>query len=142
MWNVSFEVPKGEIVSIIGANGSGKSTLLNSIAGLLAPSRGTIEFFGERAWPFRIFRIEACFPFWNDIQVWVFLRTLMYLFVIGCKVCWWSSMATVMYFPLFWLILLISLVLLYFPLKCFQYNHQLPLRLRPFCFLKIAKLSL
>jgi branched-chain amino acid transport system ATP-binding protein len=48
LWNVSFEVPKGGIVSIIGANGSGKSTLLNLIAGLLAPSRGTIEFFGER----------------------------------------------------------------------------------------------
>jgi branched-chain amino acid transport system ATP-binding protein len=48
LWNVSFEVNKGEMVSIIGANGSGKSTLLNSIAGLLAPSRGTIEFFGER----------------------------------------------------------------------------------------------
>jgi len=48
LWNVSFEVKKGEMVSIIGANGSGKSTLLNSIAGLLAPSRGTIEFFGER----------------------------------------------------------------------------------------------
>ena len=48
LWNVSFEVHKGEMVSIIGANGSGKSTLLNSIAGLLAPSRGTIEFFGER----------------------------------------------------------------------------------------------
>ena len=48
LWNVSFEVKKGEMVSIIGANGSGKSTLLNSIAGLLEPSRGTIEFFGER----------------------------------------------------------------------------------------------
>ena len=48
LWHVSFEVKKGEMVSIIGANGSGKSTLLNSIAGLLAPSRGTIEFFGER----------------------------------------------------------------------------------------------
>ena len=48
LWNISFEVNKREMVSIIGANGSGKSTLLNSIAGLLAPSRGTIEFFGER----------------------------------------------------------------------------------------------
>jgi branched-chain amino acid transport system ATP-binding protein len=48
LWDVSFEVLKGEIVSIIGANGSGKSTLLNLITGLLAPSRGTIEFFGER----------------------------------------------------------------------------------------------
>jgi branched-chain amino acid transport system ATP-binding protein len=48
LWNVSFEVRPGEIVSVIGANGSGKSTLLNTIAGLLAPSRGTINFFGER----------------------------------------------------------------------------------------------
>jgi branched-chain amino acid transport system ATP-binding protein len=48
LWNVSFEVKKGEMVSIIGANGSGKSTLLNSIAGLLTPSHGIIEFFGER----------------------------------------------------------------------------------------------
>ena len=48
LWNISFEVNKREMVSIIGANGAGKSTLLNSIAGLLVPSRGTIEFFGER----------------------------------------------------------------------------------------------
>ena len=48
VWNVSFEVRQGEIVSVIGANGSGKSTLLNTIAGLLSPSRGTIKFFGER----------------------------------------------------------------------------------------------
>jgi branched-chain amino acid transport system ATP-binding protein len=48
LWNVSFEVRPREIVSVIGANGSGKSTLLNTIAGLLAPSRGTINFFGER----------------------------------------------------------------------------------------------
>lgn len=48
LWNVSLEVRGGEIVSVIGANGSGKSTLLNTISGLLAPTRGTIELFGER----------------------------------------------------------------------------------------------
>ena len=48
LWNVSFEVKQGEIVSVIGANGSGKSTLLNTIAGLMTPSGGTIQFFGER----------------------------------------------------------------------------------------------
>jgi branched-chain amino acid transport system ATP-binding protein len=48
LWNVSFEVRPGELVSVIGANGSGKSTLLNTIAGLLVPSRGAINFFGER----------------------------------------------------------------------------------------------
>ncbi len=47
LWNVSLEVKRGEIVSIIGANGSGKSTLLNTLAGLLKPTRGSVKFLGE-----------------------------------------------------------------------------------------------
>ncbi|MFZ0449306.1 MAG: ABC transporter ATP-binding protein [Desulfatiglandaceae bacterium] len=47
LWDVSLKVTKGKIVSVIGANGAGKSTLLNTISGLLTPSKGTIEFFGE-----------------------------------------------------------------------------------------------
>jgi len=45
---LSVETKQGEITSVIGANGSGKSTLLNTISGILAPTAGTIEFFGER----------------------------------------------------------------------------------------------
>ncbi|MBW1721069.1 MAG: ABC transporter ATP-binding protein [Deltaproteobacteria bacterium] len=48
LWDVSLEVRKGEIVSVIGANGAGKSTLLNTVAGLMRPSEGTIEFNGKR----------------------------------------------------------------------------------------------
>jgi len=48
LWGVSLHVRQGEIVSVIGANGSGKSTLLNAVCGLMAPTRGTIEFFRER----------------------------------------------------------------------------------------------
>ena len=48
LWNVSLEVMEGEIVSVIGANGAGKSTLLNTVSGLLTPTRGTVQFFGER----------------------------------------------------------------------------------------------
>ena len=44
---VSFEVNEGEIVTLIGANGAGKSTTLNTIAGLLKPKTGIIEFQGE-----------------------------------------------------------------------------------------------
>ncbi|MCH3968697.1 MAG: ABC transporter ATP-binding protein [Atopobiaceae bacterium] len=44
---ISFEVNEGEIVTLIGANGAGKSTTLNTVAGLLRPKRGTIEFEGE-----------------------------------------------------------------------------------------------
>lgn len=48
LWGVSLAVEEGKIVSVIGANGSGKSTLLNTVAGLLTPSRGTLEFSGRR----------------------------------------------------------------------------------------------
>ena len=41
--NVSFEIPDGEFVAITGASGSGKSTLLGLIAGLDAPTSGTIR---------------------------------------------------------------------------------------------------
>ena len=44
---ISFEVNEGEIVTLIGANGAGKSTTLNTIAGLLKPRTGSIEFEGK-----------------------------------------------------------------------------------------------
>ena len=44
---VSFEVNEGEIVTLIGANGAGKSTTLNTVAGLLKPRSGAIEFEGH-----------------------------------------------------------------------------------------------
>jgi branched-chain amino acid transport system ATP-binding protein len=42
--NVSLEVGKGELVSVVGANGAGKSTLLKTVAGALHPSKGSIQF--------------------------------------------------------------------------------------------------
>jgi branched-chain amino acid transport system ATP-binding protein len=44
---ISFDVPKGNIVTLIGANGAGKSSTLRTIAGLVKPKSGTIEFEGE-----------------------------------------------------------------------------------------------
>lgn len=44
--NINIEVNKGEIVGIIGRNGSGKSTLLKVIAGITAPSSGTVQTRG------------------------------------------------------------------------------------------------
>ncbi len=43
---VSFDIDEGEIVTLIGANGAGKSTTLGTIAGLLKPDSGSIEFDG------------------------------------------------------------------------------------------------
>ena len=44
---ISFAVPDGQIVTLIGANGAGKSTTLRSVAGLVKPSAGTITWNGE-----------------------------------------------------------------------------------------------
>lgn len=45
--DLSLEVHKGELVSLIGANGAGKTTTLKAISGVLAPSGGRIIFEGE-----------------------------------------------------------------------------------------------
>jgi branched-chain amino acid transport system ATP-binding protein len=44
---VSFEVRKGEVVSLVGSNGAGKSTIIKTIAGLLHPKSGEIYFNEE-----------------------------------------------------------------------------------------------
>ena len=44
--NISFDVPVGKIVTLIGANGAGKSTTLKAISGLVKPKSGTITWDG------------------------------------------------------------------------------------------------
>jgi branched-chain amino acid transport system ATP-binding protein len=44
---ISFEVPEGQIVTLIGANGAGKSTTLRTIAGLVKPASGRIHLQGD-----------------------------------------------------------------------------------------------
>ena len=43
---ISFEVKKGEIVSLIGANGAGKTTTLHTVTGLLRPKQGSVSYKG------------------------------------------------------------------------------------------------
>ena len=45
--NISFNVEKGEIITLIGSNGAGKTTTLHSISNLIKKQGGTIEFKGE-----------------------------------------------------------------------------------------------
>ena len=59
VWDVSLTVEAGQIIAIIGANGAGKSTILRSVAGLMPPSKGRIEFMGKDITGLKPFQIVA-----------------------------------------------------------------------------------
>lgn len=48
LYNVSFNVYKGEVIGVIGTNGSGKSTLLKIVSGALKPTSGHVEIAGRK----------------------------------------------------------------------------------------------
>jgi NitT/TauT family transport system ATP-binding protein len=62
--DVSFSVPSGEFLSIVGPTGCGKSTLLNLAAGLLKPDRGSVEIFGS---PLTGINSFAAYQFQQDV---------------------------------------------------------------------------
>ena len=47
LWDVTLEVPDGEIVALVGANGAGKTTLLKTVSGLLRKQSGSITHDGK-----------------------------------------------------------------------------------------------
>ena len=60
---VSLSVPKGSIVTVLGANGAGKTTILKTISGIIDPQNGSIQFKGEaidRKEPAEIVRRGIC----------------------------------------------------------------------------------
>jgi manganese/zinc/iron transport system ATP- binding protein len=47
LWDVSFEVPQGELVAVVGPNGAGKTTLLKVVMGLMEPAAGRALVYGK-----------------------------------------------------------------------------------------------
>jgi phospholipid/cholesterol/gamma-HCH transport system ATP-binding protein len=45
--NISLEIPKGKVVSVMGGSGSGKTTLLRLMCGQYAVSKGEVEVLGQ-----------------------------------------------------------------------------------------------
>jgi len=57
---VSFDVPKGGIVTILGANGAGKTTVLKTVSGVMDPQKGNVVFEGneiQRMDPDKVMRL-------------------------------------------------------------------------------------
>lgn len=73
MANTSLSIAPGEFVSVVGPTGCGKSTLLNVAAGLLMPSSGTVEVFGQPLIGLNrragyMFQAEALMPWRSALQ--------------------------------------------------------------------------
>ncbi|WP_020397812.1 ATP-binding cassette domain-containing protein [Kordiimonas gwangyangensis] len=56
--DLSFEVPRGENLAILGGAGTGKTSLINMIGGIDFPDRGRIRRHGSISWPFGQMRYE------------------------------------------------------------------------------------
>jgi NitT/TauT family transport system ATP-binding protein len=71
--DVSLDIAAGEFVSVVGPTGCGKSTLLNVAAGLLEPSAGSVQVFGQplagiNARAGYMFQTEALMPWRTALQ--------------------------------------------------------------------------
>lgn len=74
--NVSFDLPRGKVFGFLGPNGSGKSTTIRMLAGLLAPTAGTITGFANmnvvrdtEAWKSKLGYMSQKFSLYIDLTV-------------------------------------------------------------------------
>jgi len=51
--DLSFHIPPGRFVAVVGPNGSGKTTLLKTLLGLEMPDQGTVQVLGQSPTPLR-----------------------------------------------------------------------------------------
>jgi NitT/TauT family transport system ATP-binding protein len=78
--DIDFDIRPGCFVSLVGPSGCGKSTVLNLVAGLMAPSAGTVEMFGD---PLRGLNRRASYMFQQDALLpW---KTVLENILLGLK---------------------------------------------------------
>ena len=58
--DLSFSVPRGEIVRLLGANGAGKTTAIQILLGLITPTSGSVKIFGMELEKHRIEILKRC----------------------------------------------------------------------------------
>ncbi len=47
LWDIDLDIPKGTLTAIVGPNGAGKTTLLKASLGILKPTAGRVDIFGQ-----------------------------------------------------------------------------------------------
>ncbi|EFB42220.1 MULTISPECIES: metal ABC transporter ATP-binding protein [Parachlamydia] len=80
LWDVSLNIPTGQLVGIIGPNGAGKTTLLKACLGLLKPLSGKISFLGS---PLDKVRLKVAYVPQKETVDWDFPITVRELVLMG-----------------------------------------------------------
>lgn len=80
LWDVSLEVPQGEMVGILGPNGAGKSTFLKALLGFVTPIAGRVTFFGK---PYSEVRKKVAYVAQKETIDWDFPITVRELVLMG-----------------------------------------------------------
>lgn len=80
LWDVSLQVPTGQVVGIIGPNGAGKTTFLKACLGLLKPISGKISFLGK---PLDKIRLRVAYVPQKETVDWDFPITVRELVLMG-----------------------------------------------------------
>lgn len=80
LWDITLQVPEGNVVGIIGPNGAGKTTLIKTAMGLLKPLSGKVEFFGQ---PFSEVRQRIAYVPQRESVDWDFPITVRDLVLMG-----------------------------------------------------------
>ncbi|MFI3244616.1 MAG: metal ABC transporter ATP-binding protein [Akkermansia sp.] len=83
LWDVSLEIPSGQLMAIVGPNGAGKSTLIKALLGLMKSVSGTIRFADELGKAGRFKSRVGYVPQSGSVD-WDFPVTVLDVVLMGC----------------------------------------------------------